>query len=379
MNSDNTSEGTPISENQHPDFIWTWKSNDRSSKTSLWLPYFAQASKVPRKKLWTLSYNGGILEVDLSLVDLIMFYGATGDLPMEFLDEAAKHGIILIIHRRNVNNPYFFFPPYLNDPKDVLTRQILVRNHAQKRVYVAKVLIRERLQKMRSRIPIPETTFKRLAATQSIFDVRGIEAVTTARYWNAWFDALGVETHRRESHPLKAALDAGSKFLYGVLLRWIVFHKLSPNHGFLHEPTGYPSLAYDLMEPYRYLIEDTVFDVWSSAKEPLSEKDAVARTLARLKDVLDESCFVPATRQCVRKKNLLHGITLALRSYILGDMKKFVVPVEGFANGGRPPAVSYKLPGNIYNVDLRKFRITKETAEENEDKKEEEEKGGLDR
>jgi hypothetical protein len=122
------------------------------------------------------------------------------------------------------------------------------------------------------------------------------------------------------------------------------------------------------MEPYRYLIEDTVFSVWSEAAEPLTEKDAVARTMARLKQVLDESCFVPATRQCVRKKNLLHGITLALRSYILGDMKRFVIPTEGFANGGRPPAVNYKLPGTIYNMDLRKFKNLKETEKTGEEK-----------
>ena len=150
--------------------------------------------------------------------------------------------------------------------------------------------------------------------------------------------------HRRTDNPLSAALDAGSKFIYGILLRWILFHKLSPCHAYLHEPTDYPSLVYDLIEPYRYMIEDAVAISYMSDKN-IDEKKLVAKSLEELKRILNEVVYVPASRQMVRRKNLLHGIVLALRAYLLGETKRFVIPVEGKKKGGRPPKISYRLPG----------------------------------
>ena len=186
------------------------------------------------------------------------------------------------------------------------------------------------------------------AAAKTIDEVRAIEANTTARYWNKWYDNLDIEASRRKDHPINSALDAGSKFLYGVILRWLVFHRFSPNHGFMHQPTSYPSLVYDLMEPFRYVIENVCSAAWKRGER--EEKKLVALSLSLLKEELDEPCYVSATRQYVRKKNLLHGAVLALRSYLIGDMRKLVFPSEGVPNGGRPIKASYKLPGSMYDV-----------------------------
>ena len=61
--------------------------------------------------------------------------------------------------------------------------------------------------------------------------------------------------------------------------------------------------------------------------------------------MLEETVYVPATRQVVRRKNLLHGNVLALRAYLAGDMRRFIVPAEGERSGGRPLKVSFRLPG----------------------------------
>lgn len=342
---------------QHPDFLWTWKSNQRSSKASIWLPYFSQATKVPRSKNWKVAYNGGELELDLSQVDFIMFYGASGEIPLAFLDDAAKHGIVLMVHRRHVPVPYLFYPSTPADPSDVLTKQILFRNQLIKRCCIAKTLIRERLTFMQPLIPIPQGVFRDLAAAKEIAKIRSIEAVTTARYWDAWFERLDVDSHRRSEHPLTTALDAASKFVYGIILRWVLFHKLSPNHGFLHEPTTYSSLIYDLIEPYRYIIEEAVAQAWLHSDK--TEKECVAKTISYLKEMLDEVCYVPATRQYVRRKNLLHGVVLALRAYLLGEVKRLVVPVEGKPQGGRPPKVGYRLPGSLFDMDRKKPELGK--------------------
>ena len=47
---------------------------------------------------------------------------------------------------------------------------------------------------------------------------------------------------------------------------------MSPYHGFLHTPTEYPALVYDLMEPYRGYIEKTVFNTIQRSQEAGVEK-----------------------------------------------------------------------------------------------------------
>ena len=336
---------TEITSEQHPDFIWTWKHNGKSSKASLWLPYFSSAQKIPRTNLWHLSFNGGEIAVDLKDVDFIMFYGATGEISLEFLDALATHKISLMIHRRNLIHPYVFHPSSLGDAPDVLTKQLLFRKNEIKCCFIAKTLIKARLEKMKSEIPVSDTVFSNLKKSRTLASIRNIEATTTAKYWERWYENLEVEATRRSEHPISVALDAGSKFIFGIILRWVLFHKLSPCHGFLHEPTNYPSLVYDLMEPYRYIIEEATQKAWEKAQS--NKKKLIEHTLAQIKNMLDEVVYVPATRQYVRRKNLLHGAVLALRAYLLCESKRLVLPLEGVKNGGRPPKVGYRMPGSL--------------------------------
>lgn len=336
-------ETLQLSEEHHPDFIWTWKSSGRGSKVSIWVPYFAEVTKIQRSKNWRLSYNGGNIELDLKKIDFIMFYGATGSIPLAFMDDLSQHQIIMMIHRRNQIHPFVLYPPNLGDDLDVVSRQILYRNNLQKKSYIARTLIRARLNQMRDVIPIPLGISKKLNSAKSVSEIRNIEAQTTARYWDRLYSNAGIDSARRSDHPLSTALNAGSKFIFGVILRWVLFHKLSPTHGYLHEPTSYPSIVYDLMEPYRYIFERAAMMAWETAGK--DKKNLIAVTLSILKDELDTVVYVPATRQFVRRKNLLHGVVLALRAYLLGEVPRLVLPLEGVKKGGRPPCVGYRLPG----------------------------------
>ena len=77
-----------IGELDHPDSIWTWKTAKGRRKATLWLPYFQSVEKAkPKSKFfYRFNYNGGSFEADLRLIDCIMIYGATGNLPVSFLD-----------------------------------------------------------------------------------------------------------------------------------------------------------------------------------------------------------------------------------------------------------------------------------------------------
>lgn len=334
-----------INKYQHEDFIWTWKSNDRNAKVSIWIPYFSEVTKEIGTGKWKIIYNGGELVAELNKIDFILFYGATGNLPLAFLDDLSMHGITFIIHRQNMVRPYFFFPSNVGSEKDVLSSQILCRENEIKRTYIARLLISERINSFKRKIPVYDEIYRDLGKARTVDRVRGIEANASARYWKFWFQDLGFDESRRSDNPISTALDAGSKFFYGIILRWILFHKLSPCHGYLHVTTNYPSLVYDLMEPYRYIIEDAVSAAYIETNSK-DEKILVAKTLQNIKESLDEVVYVPATRQYIRRKNLLHGIVLALRVYLLSESKRLIIPVEGERKGGRTPNCKYKLPAD---------------------------------
>ncbi|MBM3273341.1 hypothetical protein FJY94_08930 [Candidatus Kaiserbacteria bacterium] len=329
---------------QHPDFVWTWKSAVRGGRASLWLPYFAGVKKIKGSR-YRFHYNAGTIEADLKTLDFIMLYGATGSIDIGFLDALNQHRICLSIHRRNQTRPMVFAPVPATDDIDVLTSQILARESVPKATYIARSLIRERFRRMEGTIPVAASTFRRLAATRNPDAVRTIEANVTRRYWDSYYASLGLTLNRREKHPLNSALDAGSMFLFGILLRWLLFHKFSPSHGYLHLPSSYPSLPYDLMEPYRYIFEDAAAYAW--LKGYTSEEKLTAATLARMKEAMTESVYVPCTRQTVRRKTLLHGVVLALRTYLTREVPRLVIPVEGQPKGGRPPLTGYTLPGAV--------------------------------
>lgn len=336
-----------INELNHPDSIWTWKTARGRKKATLWLPYFQSVDRAkPRSKtLYRFTYNGGDFVADLRTIDCIMIYGATGSLSVSFLDSLSVHGISLLIHRRGMPQPYAFLPSTGGLVKDALSDQITCRNHMNKRVYVARSLIKARLRSMMETIPIPEAAFKRLASARDLGEIRNIEAQVTRRYWSDFYAELGISgaSRRDKSIPINQALDAASFFMYGILLRWVTLHRLSPWHGFLHEPTSYASLCYDLMEPYRVWFEDAARRAWVAVDG--DEKKIIAATINELKDHLEADVKVPETRQIVARKNLLHGITLAVLSYINGESSRFVIPREGEKRAGRPKKSGYKIPG----------------------------------
>ncbi|MGI9298463.1 MAG: CRISPR-associated endonuclease Cas1 [Gammaproteobacteria bacterium] len=304
---------------------------------TLWIPYLQKISK-KKVKRWEIRYNGGEYEADLSRIDGIMFYGASGDLPLEFIDALGTERIPAIVHRRNMMAPTIILPAPKIDPDDILTKQILARINEIRSVYVARSLILARFGHS-----LPLTHKRKFNSLRKLSAVRAKEAEWAKRHWRIYFSELGMsDVLRRSDEPVSKALDACSFFLFSVMLRWILLHHLSPQHGFLHQPTGYPSLVYDLLEPYRYVCENAV----AEAIKLDDNNELTHSSLSAMKRLLDEVVYVPVTRQHVRRKHLLHGVVLALRSWLVGDTKRFVVPLEGRPNGGRPLKVAYRLPGS---------------------------------
>jgi CRISPR-associated endonuclease Cas1 len=94
----------------------------------------------------------------------------------------------------------------------------------------------------------------------------GIEGAATALYFAAWPEmisaragdlSLGARTRRPPRDEVNALLSYAYAVLAGECLSACVAAGLDPRQGFLHRPrAGRPSLALDLMEPFRPLIAD---------------------------------------------------------------------------------------------------------------------------
>ncbi|MEZ6331056.1 MAG: CRISPR-associated endonuclease Cas1 [Candidatus Saccharimonadales bacterium] len=185
--------------------------------------------------------------------------------------------------------------------------------------------------------------------------MRNIEALHAKQYWQAFYKELGAPAgfHRRDSNPYSQALDANSKFVSSIILRWISYHHMSPYHGFLHEPSDYPALMYDLFEPYRSLFDQHFLRAWKLGGMRTDPKTLTPATIAISKEVLNNKVYVPLTRQIVTYQELLHGVVISLKYYLNDNEKRFLIPLPGKPNGGRPSKVKF-----YYTADMQDGRTS---------------------
>lgn len=271
-----------------------------------------------------------------------MLYGESCPLEQETIETITGKGIPIIIHRRNLASPVWIHNGPRHNVKDLLTRQIFFRANTHKRNHVARKLIEAKFKSYFWLIKTPDHPIKK---GDNLEKIRSIEAYWSKRYWDEYFSKLGCpQFNRRGCNPVSETLDAVSKFTTSVLLRWINYHHLSPFHGFLHEPTEYPALLYDLFEPYRGYFDKIVFDAAKTVG--FDDKDKLLTTsIGEVKEFLNTKTYTGLTRQIVTYHELLHGIVLSLRAYLKGDATDFMVPLPQKPNGGRPPKAGFRLYG----------------------------------
>jgi CRISPR/Cas system-associated endonuclease Cas1 len=310
-----------------------------SHKLPLWLPYLQEIILSPNKRTLTFKYNGGETTSQVDGIHSILLYGDALPIQPEIVELLGRKGVPIIIHRRNLATNIWIHSGVRKDTNDILTRQILTRSNTHKRHHIARTLLSAKLKSMRWCIPTPDQPFRK---GMTLAQMRTIEAYWSKRYWSEFYNRLQIDDTRRGKSDLSKSLDAVSKFVSAIILRWISYHHLSAFHGFLHEPTDYPSLVYDLIEPYRSYFDKAMFD---HIKTHGIDKDLPAVSIEVTKELLNSKVYTESTRQIVTVHELLHGITLSLRSYLLGETKRFVIPLAGKPNGGRPRKVTFTLYG----------------------------------
>jgi CRISPR-associated protein Cas1 len=117
----------------------------------------------------------------------------------------------------------------------------------------------------------------KLPKASVVGQLRIVEGRVALRYWEAfkkalpeWLDFQGRMTSSHQnnaSDPFNAALNYGYGFLEGECRMAINAVGLEPAVGFLHDVSDYQtkeSLAYDLQEPFRWLVDLSVIQAFES-------------------------------------------------------------------------------------------------------------------
>jgi len=317
----------------------------------LWIPYCKDISKI--KTAWLIKFQGGEIEVALQSLSHVAFFGISdGEIPIRFIFECEKYNVQLAFYTRNASKRFILSNPG-RQGTDILTLQINSRSDERRLNYLGRVILKNKLQS--KKLIFPKYVLPQLDASMSIPDLRISEAKSAKVYWKGFYSSLQVrDCSRKTKHPLNQMLNAGYFFLSTSMIRWLHHYGFSVFHGFLHSSTRYEALVWDLIEPYRFIVEKAVIEVWQEqTKTEYSDDELVRLTITRITEMLNtQVVWVHSTQQYVKLKSVLQGAVLALRAYLLGD-QHFVLPLPSAKKGGRPPKVSYILPGQIYKEQLK--------------------------
>jgi CRISPR-associated protein Cas1 len=168
--------------------------------------------------------------------------------------------------------------------------QIQAANDPKKKFTIAHALVKAKIARslqvldwlgqrydIEREIRITKGEASKLGQASSVSQLRIIEDRTALRYWTTiqkvlpdWLDFQGRMTSSHQnnaSDPFNSALNYGYGFLEGECRMAINAAGLEPAVGFLHDFSNYQtkqSLAYDLQEPFRWLVDLSVIQAFES-------------------------------------------------------------------------------------------------------------------
>lgn len=173
----------------------------------------------------------------------------------------------------------------------------------------------------------------KLEAANSYDELRWVEAETSQLYWDSMrlvFEDWGFEGRREDNNsPVNIALNVCYNLLSCEVWRNVLYFSLDPFAGYLHtDRPGKLSLVYDLMEPYRPIVDRFVASQLRSMRPVDFTEKQLPRTLLKLKrsffqDFLERRLFCYGRRVRVR-----YSIFHYVQSFVsfLNDKGRFLSP-----------------------------------------------------
>jgi CRISP-associated protein Cas1 len=229
-------------------------------------------------------------------IDSVVIYGASGNISIEAIRWLIKHRIQVVILNWDGKLLTSMLPPESVQIKTKFA-QYRAFDNPKKRLELAQKFIeakiagtQEVLEYLNQRYPDIDTELPvqvdQLDKARDIREVMGIEGVVAAFYWREIEkiipDKLEFSSRAigRTKRPMGASdwvncmLNYGYSLLQADCLRAINSAGLDAHIGFLHEANpGKNSLAYDMQEPFRFLIDLAVIDLIEN--DNMEKKDFV--------------------------------------------------------------------------------------------------------
>jgi CRISPR-associated protein Cas1 len=228
--------------------------------------------------------------------DSVILENATGQISLAALRWLSKHNIPVYYLDFDGSILTAILPPQ-PVKADIRVSQIEASVDAERKLTVAKAIVQAKLARslqvlewltathqIQNEIEAVRRESSNLGEASTVPQVRTIEGRAAEQYWSAFAKAIpsdlrfqgrsATHSNRNASDPVNAALNYGYGFLKILCRTAINSVGLEPAVGFLHE-TSYAqtseSLCYDLEEPFRFLVDIVVIQLFQSDKLTLRD------------------------------------------------------------------------------------------------------------
>lgn len=210
-------------------------------------------------------------------IDSIVIYGRKGNLTLDAIRWLIKHNVQISILNWDGKLLTTILPSESTNVKTKFAQYHAFEDQ-KKRVEIAKKFIEAKFNKSQAvfdylKLRYPEVNFdisdelKNLDGTKNIREIMGVEGGLAWKYWNEFSKVIPekyefcsrIDQYRRpmgSGDMVNTMLNYGYSLLEAECLRVINTVGLDPHVGFLHEMNpSKNSLAYDLQEPFRFLVD----------------------------------------------------------------------------------------------------------------------------
>ncbi|SDG05323.1 CRISPR-associated protein, Cas1 family [Methanolobus vulcani] len=221
-------------------------------------------------------------------IDHIIVYGRNGNLILDAVRWLIKHNVQITFLDWNGKILSTLQPPETTNVKTKFAQYHAFEDD-ESRITIARKFIEAKFDKsivvmdyLKQRYPEIDFDFsediEKLKSANSIKEIMGIEGGVAWKYWNEFNKAIPgeydfcsrIDQYRRATgagDKVNVMLNYGYALLEAECLRAINTAGLDAHVGFLHEMNpSKNSLAYDLQEPFRFLVDMAVINLIESNK-----------------------------------------------------------------------------------------------------------------
>jgi len=216
-------------------------------------------------------------------IDSVIIYGRKGNLTLDAIRWLIKHNVQISILNWDGKLLTTMLPPESTNVKTKFAQYHAFEDE-KARVKISKKFIEAKFDKslvvldyLKQRYPTIDydftEDFEKLKKAKTIKEIMGVEGGVAYKYWNEFSKAIPekydyesrIDSSRRPKGAgdmVNTMLNYGYALLEAEALRAINAVGLDPHVGFLHEMnTSKNSLAYDLQEPFRFLVDLAVLSL----------------------------------------------------------------------------------------------------------------------